>query len=145
MTDPVLQNLVLNVEQSIDINAAIGDVFEGLGRRLSSENTTPDGEPMAMVLERWPGGRWFRDLGEGKGHLWGFVQVIKPPTLIELNGPTFMSYPAAGHLQFRLTPIPGGTRLAFRHQALGLIDEEHRKAVGPGWAYFLDRLKRACE
>ena len=24
-----------------------------------------------MKLEAWPGGRWFRDLGDGNGHLWG--------------------------------------------------------------------------
>lgn len=68
---------------------------------------------MPMVLEEWPGGRWFRDLGNGQGHLWGFVQVIKPPTLIEIQGPMFMSYAAAGHLQLRLTQIPGGTELTY--------------------------------
>ncbi len=35
---------------------------------------------MNMKLEPWPGGRWFRDLGNNTGHLWGHVQVIKPPT-----------------------------------------------------------------
>src|SRR5438045_9679010 len=28
-------------------------------------------------LEPWPGGRWFRDLGEGNGHFWGALQAIK--------------------------------------------------------------------
>ncbi len=32
---------------------------------------------MPMKLEAWPGGRWFRDLGDGNGHLWGHVQAIK--------------------------------------------------------------------
>lgn len=58
---------------------------------------------MPMILEEWPAGRWFRDLGNGQGHLWGFVPVIKPPTLIEIQGPMFMSYAVAGHLQLRLT------------------------------------------
>ena len=47
-----------------------------------------------MVIEPWPGGRWYRDLGNNAGHLWGHVQVIKPPTLLELCGPMFMSFPA---------------------------------------------------
>ncbi|HEX3702577.1 MAG TPA: hypothetical protein VHU82_04550 [Vicinamibacterales bacterium] len=36
-------------------------------------------------LEAWPGGRWFRDLGDNTGHLWGHVQAIKPPTLPEIG------------------------------------------------------------
>ena len=30
-----------------------------------------DEKPMNFVLEEWPGGRWFRDLGNGQGHFWG--------------------------------------------------------------------------
>ena len=41
----------------------------------------PDGKPFPMVIEPWPGGRWYRDLGDNAGHLWGPVQVIKPPAL----------------------------------------------------------------
>ena len=62
-----------------------------------------------MILEPWPGGRWFRDRGNGVGHLWGHVQVIKPPVLIELSGPMFMSYPALNHVELRLDQIAGGT------------------------------------
>src|SRR5439155_7628863 len=75
---------------------------------------------MNMKLEPWPGGRWFRDLGNNTGHLWGHVQVIKPPKLLELVGPTMMSYPAISHIQYRLTEQPGGTLLQFTHQAIGL-------------------------
>src|SRR5205823_14217866 len=57
---------------------------------------------MNMKLEPWPGGRWFRDTGNNTGHLWGHVQVIKPPKVLELIGPTMMSYPVAGHIQYRL-------------------------------------------
>ena len=64
---------------------------------------------MNMKLEPWPGGRWFRDLGNNTGHLWGHVQVIKPPKVLELIGPTMMSYPVASHIQYRLTEQAGGT------------------------------------
>ena len=47
---------------------------------------------MPMKLEAWPGGRWYRDLGDGNGHFWGHVQAIKRPTLLEISGPLFMSY-----------------------------------------------------
>ncbi len=140
-----LENLTLNIEQTIEIKAAPGDVFEGLIRRLSTDSQTPDGEKMPMVLERWPGGRWFRDLGNAQGHLWGFVQVIKPPTLLEITGPMFMSYPTAGHIQFRIKPIPGGAELTLHHQALGLIQEEHRQGVVPGWNAILNDVKTFSE
>ena len=87
--------------------SAPGDAFRALLRRFSTDSAEPNGKPMPMVLEQWPGGRWFRDLGNGQGHLWGFVQVIKPPTLIEIHGPLFMSYAVAGHVQFRMTQVAG--------------------------------------
>lgn len=140
-----VDNLTLEISQSVDINAAIGDAYKALIRRLTSENSTPDNSPMPMVLEEWPGGRWFRDLGPGQGHLWGFAQVIKQPTLIEIHGPLFMSYAVAGHIQFRLTPISGGVELSMRHHVLGLVEEEHRQRVVPGWAYLLQRVKELAE
>lgn len=137
--------LTLDISQSIEIDAAIGDAYKVLIRRLSEDNSTPDNKAMPMVLEEWPGGRWFRDLGAGQGHLWGFVQVIKPPTLIEIHGPMFMSYAVAGHLQVRLTQISGGTELSLRHQVLGFVQDEHRQGVNHGWDFLLQSVKRLSE
>jgi hypothetical protein len=134
-----LQKLTLEIEQHIEINAEVGKVFEGLLSQLT------DRSPVPLHLERWPGGRWFRDLGEGAGHLWGFVQVYKPPTLLEVQGPLFMSYPVAGHVQFRLSATADGTRITLRHRAFGLIDEEHRKGANMGWQKILNRVKEDCE
>jgi len=142
---PATEELTLDICQSIEIKAAIGDAYQALVRRLSDENSTPDNKPMPMVLEQWPGGRWFRDLGNGQGHLWGFIQVIKPPTLIEINGPMFMSYAVAGHLQCRLIPIAGGTELSLRHRVLGVVDPDHREGVTMGWDYFLNGVKQLAE
>jgi hypothetical protein len=137
--------LTLDICQSIEINAAIGDAYKALIRRLSDENSTPDNKPMPMVLEEWPGGRWFRDLGNGQGHLWGFVQVIKPPTLIEIQGPMFMSYAVAGHLQYRLMQISGGVELSLRHQVLGRVEANHREGITMGWDYFLQGVKQLAQ
>ncbi len=142
---PETQDLTLDLTQTVEINAAIGDAYKALIRRLTDESSTPDNKPMPMVLEEWPGGRWFRDLGNGQGHLWGFVQVIKPPTLIEIHGPMFMSYPVAGHVQFRLTQISGGVELLLRHQVLGLIADDHREGVSHGWDHFIKDVKRLSE
>lgn len=138
-------DLLLDIEQAVEIQAAIGDTYRALMRRLSVDNSTPDNKPLPMVLEEWPGGRWFRDLGGSQGHLWGFVQVIKPPTLLEIYGPMFMSYAVAGHIQFRLTPIAGGVELMMRHRAFGLIEEAHREGVVPGWEHLLAQTKQIAE
>ena len=139
------QELTLDISQSIEINAAIGDAYKALLRRLTVESSTADNKQMPMVLEEWPGGRWFRDLGNGQGHLWGFVQVIKPPTLIEIHGPMFMSYAVAGHIQFRLTQIAGGAELSLRHRVLGMVEEAHREGVTHGWDYMLKGVKQLAE
>lgn len=140
-----IEDLQLDLSQSVEIRSAIGDAFRALIRRLSEENSTPDNKPMPMVLEEWPGGRWFRDFGAGQGHLWGFVQVIKPPTLLEIHGPMFMSYAVAGHIQFRLTQISGGVELSLRHRVLGPVEADHRQGVVPGWNYLLQQTKQLAE
>ena len=96
-----LEDLTLDFEQNIEIEAPPEKVFEALLRRFGSDNEHPDGTPMPMVLEPKAGGRWYRDRGSGIEHLWGFAQVIKPPTLLELSGPLFMSYPATNHVEIQ--------------------------------------------
>lgn len=140
-----LPELSIDISQSIEINAAPGDAWQSLIRRLGADNSTPDNQPMPMILEEWPGGRWFRDLGNGQGHLWGFVQVIKPPTLIEIHGPMFMSYAVAGHIQLRLTPIAGEVELSLRHRVLGFVEDGHREGLTHGWTPLLERVKSMAE
>jgi hypothetical protein len=139
-----LNDLTLDVTQEIEVKAAPGSVFRSLIGQLSAI-VGGDDKPMQLTLEEWPGGRWFRDLGNGQGHLWGFVQVIKPPTLLEIYGPMMMSYPVAGHLQVRCAQIAGGTLLTLKHRALGMIDPNHREGLSAGWGKILQAVKDAAE
>jgi hypothetical protein len=93
------------------IAAPIDVVFETMLEELGPNNMRPDGEPLSMKLEAWPGGRWMRDLGDGAGHWWGNVQAIKAPALLEISGPLFMSYPSMNNVQYRLKEENGATRL----------------------------------
>jgi hypothetical protein len=140
-----LDDLTLDVEQHIDIKATPEKAFAAVLHRLGKGNTRPDGQSLQLILEPRIGGRWYRDRGEGVGHLWGFVQVIKAPTLLELSGPMFMSYPANNHVEVKIEPAAGGCRVALRHRALGMISSEHRKGVGAGWAHMLAGMKKDCE
>jgi hypothetical protein len=98
-----------------------------------------------MKVEAWPGGRWYRDLGNNSGHLWGHIQVIKPPTLLEICGPLFMSYPAISHVQYRLVTENSATRLKFIHRAIGLIDPKHAEGVDLGWGEVLENVRKIAE
>src|SRR5947209_19549174 len=135
-----LNDLTLDITESVDVNADIGDVYRSVLYRLGEGSTNAQGESMQMILEQWPGGRWFRDRGHGVGHLWGHVQVIKAPVLLELSGPMFMSYPALNHVEIKLDQAPGGTKVTLRHRAIGFLDETHRQNIGTGWKYYLDNI-----
>jgi hypothetical protein len=136
-----LDEMTLDVEQHIEINGAIDEVFKTMLHRLGKGNVRPDGVSLEMNLEEWAGGRWFRDRGAGIQHLWGHVQVIKPSSLIEINGPMFMSYPAINHLEVKLDEIGGGTKVTLRHRAIGMIDPEHREGLTEGWKVLLETVK----
>jgi uncharacterized protein YndB with AHSA1/START domain len=127
------------------IAAPIEIVFEAMLEQLGPQNSTGAGSSMPMKLEAWPGGRWYRDLGGNAGHLWGHVQVIKPPTLLEICGPTCMSYPAVNHVQYRLTAEGPMTRLTLRHRAIGQIIPEHRDGMPEGWAHELAAIRKSAE
>jgi hypothetical protein len=137
-----LKEITLDTEQHIEVKAAIGDVYKGVLRRFGEGSTSPAGDSMQMVLEPWAGGRWFRDRGDGIGHLWGHVQVIKPPTLLELSGPMFMSYPALNHVEIRLEPTAGGTKVSLHHRGIGLFDKAHLEGLGRGWAHYLGNIQK---
>ena len=135
----------LEIRKEITIKAPIELTFEALLEEIGPESQMLDGKPMPLTLEAWPGGRWFRDLGDNSGHLWGHVQAIKRPTLLEFTGPLFASYPLVSNVQYRLTEAGGVTKIAFRHTALGFIQDEHKGGVVNGWASMLERIRKAAE
>jgi len=144
-TVPGIESLTLLVTQETFVQASLEDTFEALLEQLGPGNTRPDGEPHPMKLEAWPGGRWFRDLGDNNGHFWANVQAIKRPTLLEFSGPLFMSYGAVSNVQYRLSQENGGTLIKFHHKAFGVIQEDHRKNVVTGWGHIQECVRKRAE
>jgi hypothetical protein len=68
--------------------------------------------------------------------------VIKPPVLLELSGPMFMSYPALNHVELRLEKVAGGTKVSLRHRAIGLLDAAHREGLTKGWQHYLNNIRQ---
>jgi hypothetical protein len=140
-----IESLTLTVTKEIHVRATLEDTFEALLEQIGPGNETHEGQPMPLKIEAWPGGRWYRDLGDGNGHLWGHVQAIKRPTLLEFTGPLFMSYAATSNVQYRLSQVDGGTLIKFHHMALGFIPEDHRQGIGKGWGHMLSRIQARAE
>jgi uncharacterized protein YndB with AHSA1/START domain len=144
-TLPEIDSLTLSIHQEIRVRASLEVTFAALLDQLGPTNEMPDGTPMAMKIEAWPGGRWFRDLGGDNGHFWGNVQAIKRPTLLEISGPLFMSQPVANNVQYRLRHENGETVISFTHAGFGLILEDHRKGVTGGWNYIHEKVREHAE
>ena len=107
MTETVqtIENLALNITKEVRVRASLADTFDALLEQMGPHNSTPEGKPLPMKIEPWPGGRWYRDLDDNNGHFWGHVQAIKRPTLMEITGPLFASYPLLSNVQYRLILI----------------------------------------
>jgi hypothetical protein len=140
-----VDDLMLNITQEIHVKAPLEKTFAAILDQLGPFNETPEGHPLPMKLEPWPGGRWFRDLGNSNGHFWATVQAIKRPTLLEFSGPLFASSPFVSNLQYRLSEEPGGTLISFRHTALGLLTEDQQKGVSRGWSHTISLIKSRAE
>jgi len=140
-----IEDLTLHITEEIHVKAPIDVTFATLLEQLGEFNQVAADRPLPMKIEPWPGGRWYRDLGENKGHLWGHVQSIKRPTLLEIYGPLIMSYPCMSNLQYRLSEEAGGTLIEFQHSAFGLILGEHRQGIPNGWRYTHALAKERAE
>ncbi len=146
MTTTALDETIRTFDVTRDerIDAPIEIVFETILEEIGPGNELP-GQPMPMKIETWPGGRWYRDLGNNAGHFWGHVQVIKPPTLLEICGPMFMSFAATSHLAYRLKAEGKSTVLSLRHRAFGMIPQEQAQGVHAGWSRHLERIASAAK
>ena len=143
--DTTLERQTFVITEKIEVRASLEQTFASLLAQMGRLNETPDGKPLPMVLEPRPGGRWYRELGGDNGHLWGFVQSIKRPTLLEIWGPLFMSTAATSNLLYRLTETPEGSLITFTHTLVGPFPEDHRPGLTTGWSALHARVRKAAE
>src|ERR1700692_4237105 len=96
-TSTKIEDLTLSISEEIHVKAPLDVTFAALLEQLGPLNGFAPDHPLPMKIEPWPGGRWYRDLGDNNAHCWGHVQSIKRPTLIEIYGPLMMSYPVVSN------------------------------------------------
>jgi hypothetical protein len=145
MSAEAIENMMLRITQEIRVRASLEKTFAALLEQLGPLNERSDGSAMPMKLEPWPGGRWFRDLGEDNGHFWATVQSIKRPTLLEFSGPLFMSQPVPNNVIYRLSQDGDETVIRFSHTAFGPIQPEHRQGVNQGWTHMNTLVRERAE
>jgi hypothetical protein len=136
---PDIESLSFKIELETRVKAPIDVTYAALLEQLGPGFEKSDGESMAFKLEAWPGGRWFRDLGDGNGHCWATVQAIKRPTLLEFSGPLMMSHAVANNVQYRLREENGETA------GFGIIPEDMKKGMVTGWNYIIDHARQRAE
>ncbi|MDB5102613.1 MAG: hypothetical protein JWP91_302 [Fibrobacteres bacterium] len=143
--EQLMENLTMNITEEIRVRASLDATFAALLEEIGPHNEFEPGKPLPLTLEAWPGGRWYRDLGNGNGHCWGHVQSIKRSSLLEISGPLMMSYPTVSSIQYRLSEVDGETLIKFHHLAFGSIKEEHKAGFLSIWKFTHDRLKTRAE
>jgi len=144
-TEQIAQDLTLTIKQEIHVRAPMDVTFAALLEQLGPGNQMPDGRSLNMKIEAWPGGRWYRDLGDNNGHFWANVQAIKRPTLLEFAGPLFASFPMVSNVQYRLSEVDGGTLITFRHTGLGFVPSDQRAGMNKGWVLIHERVRSQAE
>jgi uncharacterized protein YndB with AHSA1/START domain len=142
---PGLDQMTLDITEEILVRAPLATAFDALLEELGPSNVGHNDTPMPMRLEAFPGGRWYRDLGEGNGHFWGVVQAIKRPSLLEITGPMMMSFAVASNLQYRLKEVDGGTLITLHHSALGLFPDGYRAPLSQGFKKIFERVQQRAE
>lgn len=142
MTTQAATEHELRIELERRIGAPIEDVWEAMLHEAGPGFGGEDDQSLSLKVEAFPGGRWYRDLGDDAGHFWGHVQAIRPPTLFELSGPLFMSAPVSNNIQYRLEEEDGLTTLRFVHTAFGPLPEGARDGMLEGWTDHLEKIER---
>lgn len=140
-----VEKLTLTITEEIHVRASLEATFAAMLEQIGPHNELQEGKPLPMRIEPWPGGRWFRDLGNDNGHCWGHVQAIKRPTLLEISGPLMMSYPTVSNIQYRLSESEGGTLIRFHHIAFGHLQEDHKAGFPPIWKLANGKVKARAE
>ena len=145
-TKPAPKEPPFHIEQEVLIRAPRARVFEALTRdigqwwafRLTQEGST-------LVLEPRVGGRFFEDLGDGQGALWGIVQHIKRPEILRLNGALgMMRDPVVSVYTYELIEAEdNATRLKLTHRAAGEPAPQAEENYRGGWGKLLGRYLKA--
>ena len=116
-----LEATTIHIAEEIKVRASIEVTFAALLDQLGPYNETQPDKPMPMRLEAWPGGRWYRDLGDTNGHYWGKRAGNQEADL-------------AGNLRATVYVQSGDKQSSISAEGIGRRDDHHVSAavIRPG-------------
>ena len=127
MSDVEQEIQTISIQREIAIAAPIEIAFEAMLEEMGPGGEMPDGKPFPMVIEPWPGGRWYRDLGNNPATSGGTSRSSSRRRCSSCAGRCSCPSPPSTTCSTGFTADGEGTRLEFTHRAMGPIPER-----GPG-------------
>ncbi len=125
------------IEFACELEAPPGRVFSALTAEIGRWWDHRFREGSTVGFEPRIGGRFYEDWGGGSAALYATVTFIDPPRRLRLEGPMGMDGAVLGVMEFRLEPLPAGTRLSLAHSILGSLEAATAEEYRAGWAELL--------
>ncbi|MDA1195121.1 MAG: hypothetical protein O2894_08040 [Planctomycetota bacterium] len=96
-----------------------------------------------MRLDARLGGFMAEDWGDGNGVIWGWVNGVRAPALLQMVGDTSAEWggPNRGMMTWELEPLverPDATRVRFKHALFGRVSAETAASLDAGWRLLIE-------
>jgi uncharacterized protein YndB with AHSA1/START domain len=116
-------------------------VFEALTGQIGAWWTMTFKTPAVVMLEAWPGGRFFETWADGSEIEYARVTRVKPGVVLAMSGAMGLSGDIDGEIVFTLAGTSrASTVLHLAHRASGPLDEGTEDHYRLGWSMLLERV-----
>ena len=105
-------------------------------------------DPKALLIEPRLGGRMYEDWGDGEGMIWGHVNMVRSPELLQIVGDCSKDFggPSRHIMTWNLEQDGGTTRLRLEHSIHGHVTAQVEENTSAGWKrLFGECFKRYVE
>ncbi len=110
---------------------------------------TVSGEPEAVVLEGWVGGRIYETTSNGEEHEWGVITAWRPPAFLAYRWHLGAGPESATDVEIAFLSLDdGGTKVEVKHwgfESIGKPSSELRRRNQVGWESLIPHFRAAVE
>lgn len=134
------------IHQQVEIAAPRQVVFHALTQRIGDWWGPPylaNPETTDLTLDLRPGGALREIWPDGGGAVWGTIEILDAPRLIQFNSRAFMPGAVAGLVTFELAESGGVTRVTVDHRVIGMFEADRPAIHEGGWGDLLGRRLKA--
>jgi len=138
--------LTYTIERAVEV--VWEKFFDEIHQWWSSDFYT-NSKTKEFTIEMKLGGKMFEDFGDGEGLVWAEVIGIDKPTSLQVRGMLSGEFggPAISYEKFSFTDLGGHTRLVYKAEFIGNVDEKTLESLKSGWKtifndYFIPFCKK---